>query len=80
MIGSTKMAHGTNIWERSLSKWTRTVQKLGDVVDEETGKRELVIEHVPVTMIRETLGATSIFAENEQVLEGLRRVHIYAAR
>ena len=66
-------------YKRSVANWTRIVQRLGDTIDEETGKRVLEIEEVPVTMLREEFGHTSIFAETEQMLDGLRRVHIYAA-
>ena len=66
-------------YKRSVSNWIRVVQRLGDTIDEETGKRVLEIEEVPVTMIREDFGHTSVFAETEKMLEGLKRVHIYHA-
>lgn len=68
-----------NPWKRTVSNWVRLVQRKGEL-DEETGKPEIIIEEVPVTMIHECLGTTDLYAESEQVLEGLRKVHIHAIR
>lgn len=63
--------------QRSISNWKRVVQKA--VGKDEDGHDVLEITEVPVQVIREDYGRTSVFAENERILHGLKRVHIYAA-
>ena len=63
--------------QKSIARWSRLVQRT--VGKDEDGHDILEIEEVPVVMLREDYGRTSCFAENEHIMRGLRRVHIYAA-
>ena len=64
--------------QKSLSTWKRVVQKAAGR-DPETNKPVFEFVEHDVTMYREDYGHTSCFAENEQIMRGLRRVHIYSA-
>ena len=64
-------------WSRSVSSFMRVVQKPAGI--DEDGHRLFDYEDVPVTMIREDYGRTSVFGASEDVIAGLKRVHIYAA-
>lgn len=67
-----------NPWKRTTDNWIRVVQRRG-VHRDDDGRVELEFEEVQVNRIVEKSGPIAIYAESQQILEGLKRVHIYAA-